>query len=228
MAGRGSFIESFPLFGYDLADYDELFVERLELLLAIRASERVTWSGRHRAPLQNLAVYPRPVQDPLPVWVAVGGNPESAMRAGSLGLPMVLAIIGGQPERFVPFVEIHREAAQRAGHAIQRVSINSHAYVGDPGDFYPHYAEMMNAIGRERGWPPLQRPTFDAGTTLRGAVVAGSVDQVVEKIVFQHRLFGHDRFMGQTSIGTMPHDLVLKSIELLGTEVAPRVREALG
>jgi probable LLM family oxidoreductase len=227
MAGRGSFIESFPLFGYSLGDYDELFAEKLQLLLAIRANEHVTWAGKHRAALDGLGVYPRPVQDPLPVWVAVGGNPESAARAGVLGLPMAIAIIGGQPERFVPFAQIHREASQRAGHGELPVSINSHAYVGDPDDFYPHYAAMMNAIGRERGWPPMQRQSFDALTTLRGALVVGSVDEVVEKILFQHELFGHQRFLAQTSLGTMPHDLVLRSIELLGTEVAPKVRAAL-
>jgi probable LLM family oxidoreductase len=228
MAGRGSFIESFPLFGFDLNDYDSLFAEGLELLLAIRGAERVTWAGTHRRPIDDLGVYPRPVQDPLPVWVAVGGNPESAARAGLLGLPMALAIIGGLPERFVPFAEIHREAARRGGHAEQPVSINSHAFVGDPDEFFPHYAAMMNAIGKERGWPPIERPTFNAGTTLRGALVVGTVDEVVEKILFQHGLFGHQRFLAQTSLGSMPHAAVLRSIELLGTEVAPRVRAALG
>src|SRR5438128_8295069 len=160
MAGRGSFIESFPLFGYDLADYDELFAEKLELLLRLRDSVRVTWSGKHRAPLDDAGVYPRPLQDPLPIWLAVGGNPESAVRAGVLGLPMALAIIGGQPERFAPFAELHREAARRAGHdPVPALSINSHTYVADTSeqaaeDFFPSYAAMMNAIGRERGRSP--------------------------------------------------------------------------
>src|SRR3954470_4986316 len=214
MAGRGSFIESFPLFGYDLRDYDELFVEKLERLLAIRAGA---------VP----GVHPRPVQQPLPVWVAVGGNPESAVRAGSLGLPMALAIIGGQPERFVPFAEVHRDAAQAAGHARPALSINSHGYVGNPDEFFPGYAEMMTTIGRERGWPPMQRPDFDALRTRRGALVVGSTQEVVEKILFQHELFGHDRFLMQTSVGSLPHAQVLRSIERLGTEVVPAVRAAL-
>ncbi|MDX6408119.1 MAG: hypothetical protein QOE13_1190 [Gaiellaceae bacterium] len=229
MAGRGSFIESFPLFGYDLADYDELFAEKLELLLELRESVRVTWSGKHRAPLEDSGVYPRPLQDPLPVWVAVGGNPESAVRAGVLGLPMALAIIGGQPERFVPFAELHREAAKKAGHARLPLSINSHAYVAETTqeaaeEFYPSYAEMMNAIGRERGWSGIRRPDYDALRTKRGALVVGNPEEVIEKILFQHEIFGHDRFLGQVSVGTMPHDKVMRAIELLGTEVAPVVR----
>ena len=228
MAGRGSFIESFPLFGFDLDDYDELFSEKLELLLAVRSSEHVTWRGRHRPPLEDLGVYPRPVQDPLPVWVAVGGNPQSAVRAGSLGLPMALAIIGGRPEQFVPFAELHRRAAEEAGHGRLPLSINSHGYVGDPDDFFPSYAEMMTTIGRERGWAPMQRQDFDALGTRRGALVVGSPEEVVEKILFQYELFGHDRFLMQTSVGSLPHADVLRSIELLGTEVAPAVRAAVG
>jgi alkanesulfonate monooxygenase SsuD/methylene tetrahydromethanopterin reductase-like flavin-dependent oxidoreductase (luciferase family) len=214
MAGRGSFIESFPLFGFDLDDYDALFADKLERLLAIRAGD---------VP----GVYPRPVQDPLPVWIGVGGNPESALRAGSLGLPMALAIIGGQPERFVPFAELHRQAAEAAGHARPALSINSHGYVGDPDEFFPAYAEMMTTIGRERGWAPMQRADFDALVTKRGALVVGSPEEVVEKILFQHEHFGHDRFLMQTSVGSLPHKQVLRSIELLGTEVAPAVRAAL-
>ena len=210
MAGRGSFIESFPLFGYDLRDYDSLFADKLGRLLAVRDG---TVPG----------VYPRPVQEPLPVWVAVGGNAESAVRAGTLGLPMALAIIGGQPERFVPFAELHREAAARP----LPLSINSHGYVGDPNEFFPPYAEMMTTIGRERGWPPMQRQDFDALRTRRGALVVGSPEEVVEKILFQHELFGHDRFLMQTSVGSIPHEQVLRSIELLGTVVAPAVRAAL-
>jgi len=229
MVGRGSFIESFPLFGYDLRDYDELFAEHLDLLLEIRDSVEVTWSGNHRAPIEGLGVYPRPVQDALPIWVAVGGNPESAVRAGALGLPMALAIIGGQPERFVPFAELHRRAAAQAGHD-PPLSINSHTYVADTGEqaaeeFFPSYAAMMNAIGRERGWTEIRRQDFDALRTLRGALVVGSPGQVVEKILFQHELFGHQRFLAQISVGDLPHERVLRAIELLGTEVAPAVRE---
>ncbi len=229
MAGRGSFVESFPLFGYDLDDYDELFAEKLELLLAIRESERVTWSGRHRAPLDGVGVYPRPVQDPLPVWVAVGGTPHSLIRAGRLGLPLALAIIGGAPERFVPLVQLYREALAEAGHAAQPVGINSHAYVADGSqqaadEYFPAYAGMMNRIGRERGWSPMTRHQFDTLRSPRGALVVGGPEEVAEKILFQHELFGHQRFLAQLSVGDMPHDRILRAIELLGTEVAPVVR----
>jgi probable LLM family oxidoreductase len=233
MAGRGSFIESFPLFGYDLDDYDALFAEKLELLLKLREEERVTWSGRHRAPLDDAGVYPRPLQDPLPVWIAVGGNAESAARAGSLGLPMALAIIGGLPERFVPFARVHREAARRAGHApTPALSINSHGYVADTSqraadEAYGPFATMMNRIGRERGWPPLTRQDFEASRRLRGANFVGSPQEVVEKILHQHELFGHDRFLLQVSVGTQPHPRMLRAIELYGTEVAPAVRKEL-
>jgi probable LLM family oxidoreductase len=229
MAGRGSFVESFPLFGFDLDDYDELFAAKLELLLAVRDSVRVTWAGPHRAPIDDLAVYPRPLQDPLPVWVAVGGNPQSAARAGLLGLPMALAIIGGQPERFASFAQIHREAAAHAGHGPLAMSINSHGYIADTSqaaaaDAYPPFAAMMDRIGRERGWPPLTREQFEASRTLRGANFVGSPQEVIEKILFQHSIFGHDRFLVQFSVGTLPHAKAMRSIELLGTEVAPVVR----
>jgi probable LLM family oxidoreductase len=230
MAGRGSFIESFPLFGYDLDDYGELFAEKLELLLALRASERVTWSGKHRASLDDLGVYPRPVQEPLPVWIAVGGTPESALRAGSLGLPMALAIIGGQPERFAPFAELHRRAAVEAGHQPPPpLSINSHGYVAESSqrardEFFPAYSAMMNRIGRERGWSGITRQDFDALCSARGALVVGSPEEVAEKILFQHEIFGHQRFLMQTSVGSLPHAQALRSIELFGMEVAPAVR----
>ncbi len=229
MAGRGSFVESFPLFGYDLDDYDELFAEKLELLLAIRESERVTWSGRHRAPLDDIGVYPRPVQDPLPVWVAVGGTPQSLVRAGRLGLPLALAIIGGAPERFAPLVQLYREALAESGHQPLPVGINSHAYVADGSqqaadEYFPAYAGMMTRIGRERGWSPMTRHQFDTLRSPRGALVVGSPEEVAQKILFQHELFGHQRFLAQLSVGDMPHDRVLRAIELLGTEVAPIVR----
>ena len=229
MAGRGSFIESFPLFGYDLADYDALFAEKLELLLALRESERVTWSGKLRPPLDELGVYPRPLQDPLPVWVAVGGSPDSAVRAGALGLPMALAIIGGLPERFAPFAEVHRRAAEQAGHEQPALSINSHGYIAETSqqaadEFFQPLASMMNKIGRERGWSPLSRPDYDAMRTLRGALFVGSPQEVIEKILFQHEIFRHERFMIQFTVGSMPHGSVMRAIELLGTEVAPAVR----
>jgi probable LLM family oxidoreductase len=232
MAGRGSFIESFPLFGYDLDEYDELFAEKLDLLLALRSSEHVTWSGRHRPPIDGLGVYPRPVQDPLPVWIAVGGTPGSAVRAGRLGLPMALAIIGGQPERFAPFAELHRRSAEEAGHAPPPLSINSHTYVAATtqqaaDEFFPSYAAMMNRIGRERGWSGITRQDFDALRTPRGALLVGSPQEVVEKILFQHEIFGHQRFLAQMSVGSLPHDRAMRSIELLGTEVVPAVRAAL-
>jgi probable LLM family oxidoreductase len=231
MAGRGSFTESFPLFGYDLDDYHELFSEKLELLLELRDNERVSWSGKHRAGLENQAVYPRPLQDPLPVWIAVGGTPESVVRAGVLGLPLAIAIIGGLPERFAPLVELYRRAASEAGHdpAQLPVSINSHAYVAETSqraadEFFPFYSTMMNRIGRERGWPPLSREQYDAGRSPRGHLMVGSPEEVAEKILFQHELFGHQRFLAQMSIGPMQHERALRSIELLGTEVAPVVR----
>jgi probable LLM family oxidoreductase len=230
MAGRGSFIESFPLFGYDLSDYDELFAEKLGLLLELRKSERVTWSGKHRPPIDGLGVYPRPVQDPLPLWIAVGGTPESAVRAGMLGLPMALGIIGGMPERFAPFVEVHRRASEQAGHGRLPVSINSHGYIAETReqaaeDAYPPYALMMNRIGAERGWRPMQRQDFDAAMTLRGANFVGNAQDVIDKILFQHEIFQHDRFLLQITVGAMPHDKVMRSIELFATEVAPVVRE---
>ncbi len=232
MAGRGSFIESFPLFGYDLRDYDELFEEKLQLLLALRESEHVSWPGGHRPAIDNRGVYPRPLQDPLPVWVAVGGSPESAYRAGRLGLPMALAIIGGLPERFVPFTELHRRAGEEAGHGRLSLSINSHGYIAETSqqaldDSYPYVAAMMDKIGRERGWPPHTRQDYNAAATRRGANFVGSPQQIVEKILYQHELFDHERFLVQFSVGTMPHAQIMRSIELFGTEVAPVVRREL-
>jgi len=198
MAGRGSFVESFPLFGYDLDDYDDLYAEKLDLLLKIRDGERVTWSGRLRAPLRDAGVWPRPVQDPLPVWVAVGGSPQSVVRAGALGLPLTLAIIGGQPERFAPLVELYRRAAGQAGHnaAALPLAINTHAFVGETSAaadsaFAAPYLGMMNRIGRERGWPASGRAEYEALRSSRGAVAAGSPEQVAEKILFEHELFAN-------------------------------------
>jgi probable LLM family oxidoreductase len=231
MAGRGSFIESFPLFGYDLKDYDALFAEKLDLLLKLRAGERVTWSGRYRAPLHDQAVYPRPLQDPLPVWVAVGGTPQSVVRAGTLGLPLALAIIGGEPERFAPLASLYREAARRAGQDPSRlkVGVNTHAYVADTSqqaadEFFPPYADVMTKLGRERGWGPTTRQHFEALRSPRGALAVGSPQEVVDKILFQHEIFGHDRYLAQFSVGTMPHAKIMRSIELFGTRVAPAVR----
>jgi probable LLM family oxidoreductase len=231
MAGRGSFIESFPLFGYDLDDYDELYAEKLDLLLKIRDETHVTWSGRHRAPLQEAGVWPRPVQERLPIWVAVGGSPQSVIRAGTLGLPLTIAIIGGTPERFVGLVDLYREAAGAAGHepAQTELAINTHAFVGATSQqadaaFAAPYLAMMNRIGRERGWPPSGRAEYEALRSPRGALAVGSPEQVAEKILFEHELFGHQRYIGQMSVGAVDHQDVLRSIELFGTEVAPLVR----
>jgi probable LLM family oxidoreductase len=234
MAGRGSFIESFPLFGYDLDDYDELYAEKLELLLQLREKTSVTWSGKHRAALIDAQVWPRPVQQRLPVWVAVGGSPQSVIRAGTLGLPLTIAIIGGQPARFAPLVELYREAATRAGHdpAQTRLAINTHAFVSDSNAqansaFAAPYLAMMNRIGRERGWPPSGRPEYEALRAPSGALAVGSPEQVAEKILYEHELFGHDRYIGQMSVGAVAHQDVLRSIELFGTKVAPLVREEI-
>ena len=234
MAGRGSFTESFPLFGFDLEDYDELFEEKLKLLMALRDAERVRWQGKHRAPLDgSVGVFPRPVQDPLPIWVAVGGAPESAFRAGTLGLPMALAIIGGRPERFAPFAELFRDAAHQAGHdPLPPLSINSHGFIAETSqqaidESFPHVAVMMNRIGRERGWQPITREQYEGEASLRGANFVGSPQQVIEKILFQHEIFGHDRLLLQFGVGALPHDKMMRSIELLGSEVAPAVRAEL-
>ncbi len=232
MAGRGSFTESFPLFGHELDHYDELYAEKLQLLLEIRDDpDHVTWSGRHRAPLRNASIWPRPVQHPLPVWVAVGGSPGSVVRAGRLGLPLVLAIIGGEPERFAPLIAMYRSAGAQAGHDPARlpVAINTHAFVAETSRaadaaFAQPYLAMMNRIGRERGWPPAGRPQYEALRSPRGAVAAGSPDQVAEKILFEHELFANTRYIAQMSVGAVTHTDVMRSMELFGTEVAPVVR----
>jgi probable LLM family oxidoreductase len=228
MAGRGSFTESFPLFGYDLDDYDELFAEKLELLLALRSSERVTWQGRLRAPLHDQGVWPRPVQDPLPVWIAVGGTPQSVARAGLLGLPLTIAIIGGRPDRFVPLVDLYRRAAAEGGHAeTPPLGINTHAFVGDDGAFAPHYTAMMSRIGRERGWPPMGRDQYLALRSPEGALAVGEPEEVAAKILYEHELFGHQRYLAHMSVGAVAHADVLRSIERFGSEVAPVVRTEL-
>lgn len=232
MAGRGSFIESYPLFGYDLDDYDELFSEKLQMLLKIREDTRISWDGRLTQSLDDRGVYPRPIQNPLPIWIAVGGTPQSVVRAGTLGLPLAIAIIGGAPERFVPFADLYRESAQRAGHDVSRLelSINSHGLIADDPEeaaniAWPAYADTMGRIGRERGWPPPTRRQFDAERSPRGAMVMGSPQQVIDKILYEHELFGMTRFLIQFTVGTLPHATVMRSIELYGTKVAPVVRQ---
>ncbi len=234
MAGRGSFIESFPLFGYDLHDYDDLFTEKLDLLLKLRESEFITWKGQHRASLDNLGVYPRPVQNRIPIWVAVGGTPESVVRAAQRGLPLALAIIGGMPERFAPFAQLYRQAAQSYGFNPDDMpmSINSHGFISDSrqqaiDESFPVVKPIMDKIGRERGWQPMRREQYEAAAALRGANFVGSADDVIEKILFQHEIFRHQRFGLQLSVGSLPHAKVMRAIELLGTKVAPVVREEI-
>ncbi len=233
MVGRGSFIESFPLFGYDLNNYDELFTEKLELLLRLRENERVTWKGTYRPSIDHLGIYPQPKQKRLPVWIAVGGTPQSAYRTGALGLPMALAIIGGQPAQFKQFAEIHQRGALDSGQNPPALSINSHGFIADSSQealdiAYPAFKVTMDKIGKERGWPPMTRSQFEASCTLQGANVAGSPQQVIDKILYQHEIFGHSRFMIQMSVGTLPHKKLLRSIELFATKVAPEVRKAIG
>lgn len=234
MAGRGSFIESFPLFGYDLRDYDELFSEKLELLLALNEKEKLSWKGKHRPSFENLSIYPRPYQSSLPVWIAAGGTPASAVRAAVLGLPLALAIIGGLPEQFVSFINLYRNQFIKQGHDSSKlqIGINSHVYVADDSqhaadEFYPSYAAMMNKIGKERGWQGLTRQQFDYSRSQKGALVVGSPQQVIDKILYEHELFGNTRFLAQMSMGDMPHDKVMRSIELFATKVAPVVRQAV-
>lgn len=234
MAGRGSFIESFPLFGYDLDHYDELFDEKLELLLKIRQSEKVTWKGGHRSAINNLGVYPRPVQHPLPVWIGSGGNQESVVRAGLLGLPLVLAIIGGSPMQFAPLVELYKKAAKHAGHdaSLLPVASHSHGFIAGSTElaadkFFPSTQQVMNVLGRERGWGPYTRSSFDAARSFEGALYVGDSDTVAKKIIHLRKQVGITRFMLHVPVGTMPHEDVMRAIELLGTEVAPRVREEI-
>ncbi|WP_114497856.1 LLM class flavin-dependent oxidoreductase [Fontibacillus phaseoli] len=235
MAGRGSFIESFPLFGYDLDEYDELFDEKLELLLTLRESEKVTWrGGKHRPAINNLGVYPRPVQQPLPVWIGSGGNTESVIRAGLLGLPLVLAIIGGRPTQFAPLVQMYKKAAAQAGHDVSKLPVasHSHGFVGEDTEgaadkFFPSTQASMNVIGRERGWGHYSRASFDAARSLEGALYVGDAETVAQKIIHLRKNVGITRFMLHCPLGTMPHGDVMRSIELLGSEVAPRVRKEI-
>jgi probable LLM family oxidoreductase len=230
MAGRGSFIESFPLFGYDLRDYDELFTEKLELLLAIRDNERVSWRGNHRAPLEDARIWPRPVQDPFPIWVAVGGSPESVVRAATLGLPLTLAIIGGQTERFRPFVDLYRHAWTETGRTGEpRIAINTHAFVAPSREeadaaFADPYLGVMNRIGRERGWPPSGRADYEALASPPGPLALGSPEEVAAKILSFDELFHPERYLAHISIGAVPHADVMRAIELFGTEVATIVQ----
>jgi len=235
VAGRGSSIEAFPLFGFDLEDYDSLFSEKLELLLKIRENIQVYWTGRHRPPLTGQAVYPRPLQNPLPVWVGVGGTPESFVRAGRLGLPLMVAIIGGQPKRFRPLIDLYREAGRRAGHSADKLVVGLHAigFLGDTteqaaDDFYPGYAHTFTKIGKERGWPPTTRAQFDAVRGPTGALLIGDAETVAEKILRVNEvLSGLSRITFQMGVSALPHEMMLRSIELLGTRVVPLVCKEL-
>ena len=234
MVGRGSFVESFPLFGYDLQEYDGLFAEKLDLLLKLNEKEVLTWEGKHRPPLQQMGVYPRPYQPKLPVWIAIGGTPHSVVRAARLGVPVAIAIIGGYPAQFAPLVRLYRETAGKSGHAAHasQLSINSHVFVADDSQtaadiFFPPYARQMSRIGRERSWPEASRAQFEASRSFHGALLVGSAAEVTEKILHQHELFGHSRFLAQMDVGAVPHKDLMRSIELFGTRVAPAVRKAL-
>ena len=231
MVGRGSFIESYPLFGYDLDDYDVLFSEKLDLLLKLREQEHVSWSGTIRAPLNNAGIYPRAKQTPLPIWIGVGGTPQSVVRAGTLGLPMALAIIGGEPARFKPHADLYREAGKNSKSL--RLSLNMHGFVADDAQqareqFFPGYQEVMTRIGRERGWPPTTRAQFDASCGPRGHLIIGNPRDVADKIIALHKIFGNDRILVQMGLGSLPHKDMLRAIELMGKEVAPLVRAAVG
>jgi probable LLM family oxidoreductase len=234
--GRGSFIESYPLFGFDLNDYDELFAEKLDLLLKLRENIRVHWSGKHRSALTGQGVYPRPVQNPLPVWIGVGGTPKSFARAGALGLPLAVAIIGGEPQRFRPLIDLYREAGLRAGHAPEQLTIGVHAigFLADTtaqaaDDLFPAYAYTFNRIGMERGWPPVSRAQFDATRGPSGALLVGGPEAIAEKILYIDEVLGGiSRISIQLTPGTLPHVKVMHAIELLGAHVAPLVRKEAG
>jgi probable LLM family oxidoreductase len=232
VAGRGSFVESYPLFGLRLEDYDSLFAEKLELLLKIRESTKVHWSGKHRAALTGQAIYPRPLQDELPIWVGVGGTPTSFVRAGILGLPLMVAIIGGEPERFRPLIDVYREAGRRAGHSPERLRVGLHmiGFLGEStkqaaDDFFPGYAHTFTEIGKERGWPPATRLQYDALRGPTGALLIGDAKTVSEKILHVNEVLGGiSRLTFQMGVSTLSHSKMLRAIEILGTRVAPFVR----
>ena len=234
MAGRGSFIESFPLFGYNLDDYDELFIEKLDLLLNVNSNEIVFSEGHHRPSIDGLGVYPRPYQEKLPVWLAVGGTPSSVIRAGSLNLPLTIAILGGQPAQFVQLTDLYRKAAVKAGHDTSKLQlcINQHMYIADSSEqaaeeFWPTYSTLMNRVGKERGWSSMSREQFEYLRSPGGPLLVGSAQEVADKIIAEHKLFGNTRFLSQTIAGEIPHNKLLHSIKLFGSEVAPMVRKAI-
>lgn len=233
VVGRGSFTEAFPLFGYNIHDYDELFSEKLDLLLQIRDQETVSWSGKYRAPLHQQAVYPRPLQDPFPVWLGVGGTPESFVRAGTLGMPLMVAVIGGETHRFKPLVDLYREAGARAGHSPKKLQVGLHSlgFIGATtqqatDDFYPGYAETFTRIGKERGWPPVTRPHFEKQAGYTGALLVGNPEEVAEKIIRHSKaLGGISRVTFQMDSAVLPHEKLMNAIELMGKKLVPLLRE---
>ncbi len=236
VAGRGSFSEAFPLFGFDFKDYDDLFIEKLNLLLDIRENEFVNWSGKFRPAIKNLPIYPRPIQNPVPIWLGVGGTPQSFARAGAMGLPLMVAIIGGNTHRFRPLVDIYRQAGIEAGHPPEKLTVGLHSlgYVANTMDeaielYYEGYAKMFTKIGRERGWGPVTREQFDHLIGPLGAIVLGDPDQVVEKILrHSEALGGIARFQFQMDIADITHENLIKSIDLIGKEVIPRLNNDKG
>ena len=235
MAGRGSFIESFPLFGYELDDYDTLFEEKIQKLIEIRKGGKVNWPGsEHTKPIPGLEIYPKPIQDPLPLWIAVGGTPNSVARAAYFAIPLMIAIIGGKPQQFQPLVQLYRDTAQKLNHDLTKlpVGISSHGFIAEDSKdamdtAFPAHQAAMSRIGKERGWPPTTREHFGAGASPQGAYFMGSPQQVIDKILMQHEWFNHQRFGLQLSVGTLPHAKVMKAIELFGTVVKPAVNKAL-
>ncbi len=235
MAGRGSFIESFPLFGNNLDQYDSLFSEKLELLIKLNESTNITWQGKHRPSINNRGVYPRPYQEKLPIWIAVGGTPESVIRAANKGLPLAIAIIGGMPEQFIGLAHLYKDTYLKAGHDSKKmqISVHSHGFIAEDSqqaadDFYGPYAWVMSKIGQERGWSPMNRQQYDMMRSPRGSLVLGSPQEVTDKILMEQEMFGLTRYLMHLSVGTMPHDKLMKAIELLGTAVAPAVRKEVG
>ena len=234
LAGRGAFIESFPLFGYSTNDYDELFTQHLELLLQLNKNERVTWSGDFRSPLRNAEISPRPIQEQIPIWIGVGGTPDSAVRAGKFGVGMALAILGGDPLRFKPLVDLYRKAGMEAGHSpeVLKVGVTGHAYIAKTtqqakDEFFPYYSNYWSYVNRQRGMGSrMSRADFEHMASPNTALFVGSPQQIVEKILHQHELFGHKRFLAQVDIGGLPFNKVAENIELLATEVAPVIKKA--
>jgi probable LLM family oxidoreductase len=234
LAGRGAFIESFPLFGYSTNDYDELFTEHMELLLQLNKNERVSWSGDFRSPLRNVEISPRPIQEQIPIWIGVGGTPESAVRAGRFGVGMALAILGGDPLRFKPLVDLYRNAGMEAGHSpeVLKVGVTGHAYIAETtqqakDEFFPYYSNYWSYVNRQRGMGSrMSRADFEHMASPNTALFVGSPQQIVEKVLQQHELFGHKRFLAQVDIGGLPFNKVAKNIELLATEVVPSIKKA--